>query len=154
MLTREEKKTINTLFFKDFRDFMSYYKSENGRTINWLTYPTDVKQLFVRLHIDSKIAALRLDIQSKDQGIREIIYEQLGELQRVMEEKVGSDAKWHDSFFLENGLEISRIEWVLEDVSIYEPADKKKIFEFWKEKMIGFDSFYQEYKEILILLTR
>ncbi len=154
MLSREEKKNINTEFFKELRDYLSYFKSSNGKTINWLTYPTDVKQIFVRLHVDSHIAALYVDIQAKDDGIRAIVYEQLGELQRVMEENVGSDAIWIENHNMENGQDISRIKWVLENVSIYNPEDKIKIFEFWKEKLLGFDIFYQEYKEILILLTK
>ncbi len=154
MLSKEEKKKRNTEFFQAFREFMSATRSVNGRKMNWLNYPTDVKDIYVRLHADSSYAAVNVDIQSKDEGIRALIYEQFGELQRLMEAEAGTDAIWYEAFSTPHGQVISRIEWRLEGVSLYKPEDHPAIFTFFREKLSGFDRFYQEYKEILILLTR
>lgn len=82
MLTREQQKQLNIEFWNEFRKFMSHFKSSNGKRINWLSYPSDVKNVYIRLQADGKGARLCLDIQPKDDGIRAIIWEQMTELKK------------------------------------------------------------------------
>ncbi len=51
------------------------------------------------------------------------------------------------------GRSFSRIMWQQEDVDFYLTKDRMVIFEFLKNRLVEFDAFYQEFKEILISLT-
>jgi hypothetical protein len=131
---------------------MSKVKSSNGRKMNWVSYPSDVKNIYIRLMVDSKGARLCLDIQPKDEGIREIVWEQMTELKKVMESTMQHETIWIERMSAENGRFFSRIMWEQKGLNYYHDEDKPQIFEFLKNRLIEFDEFYQEFKEILINL--
>lgn len=153
MLTREELKEKNRQFWTDFRKYMNKVKSSNGRRMNWIGYPSDVKNIYIRLQADAKGARLCFDIQPKDQGVREIIWEQMTELKKVMENCMKYETTWLEELYNDDGRIYSRIMWELNDVNYYNDADQLVIFEFLKNRLVEFDEFYQEYKEILISLA-
>lgn len=153
MLSREAQKEHNKVFWQAFLKRMRKYPSSNGRQINWLSYPTDLKHLYLRLHAEKSKASLSLDLQWKDPEIRQLIWEQMQELRVVMENSVGEPGEWIESHVMPEGHEISRIQWVLNEVNYYVEKDHEKIYSFLEEKLLGFDEFYQEFKEILLLLV-
>lgn len=153
MLSREQLKEKNQLFWSDFRKYMNNIKSSNGRRINWISYPSDVKNIYIRLQVDSKGARLCFDIQPKDDGIRSIIWEQMTELKKVMEDAMNYETIWIENMYAEDGRAFSRIKWEQPDLNYFKEEDKEAIFQFLKQRLIEFDSFYQEFKEILISLT-
>lgn len=153
MLSKEELKAKNQLFWTDFRKYMSKVKSSNGRKMNWVSYPSDVKDIYIRLNVDSKGARLCFDIQPKNEGIREIIWEQMTELKKVMENTMKHETIWIEHLNAENGRVFSRIMWEQKGLNYYNEEDKESIFIFLKNRLIEFDEFYQEFKEILINLT-
>lgn len=152
MLSREERKEWNKKFWDEFRKEMRSMKSSNGRSINWINYPTDVKDVYLRLETDGKGARLCLDIQPKDDGIRSLLWEQMTELKKVMENQTGP-AEWNEFDHIINGRTCSRISWKLDSVNFYNVSDWYKIKSFLKGRLVQFDDFYQEYKEILIHLA-
>ena len=153
MLSREQQKQFNLDFWGEFKEYMKKHRSSNGRRINWLNYPSDVKDVYIRLYADSKIASLSLDIQSRDEGIRAIIWEQMTELRAIMEKIMNVHGEWIYDLNLPDGRTISRITWSKKGLNYLKTEDKERIFEFLKFNLLGFDKFYQEFKEILINLT-
>lgn len=153
MLTREERKERNTTFWNNFRIEMRKVKSSNGRGMNWLNYPTDVKDVYIRLESDSKGTRLCMDIQPKDDGIRAILWEQMTELKVVMETEMGVATAWkeHDRYI--NNRNVSRIYWETNALNFYQYEDQPQIVDFLKDRLIRFDKFYQEFKDILIALA-
>ncbi|GAB5418882.1 MAG: hypothetical protein Crog4KO_01370 [Crocinitomicaceae bacterium] len=152
MLSKEERKALNTTFWEGFRKEMRNIKSVNGRGINWINYPSDVKDIYIRLQADHKGARLCIDIQPKDDSIRSILWEQLTELRMVMESQVGK-ANWNEFDRVFQGRNVSRVSWTLEDTNFYKEEDRVRMKDFLRSKLVQFDAFYQEYKEILILLA-
>lgn len=152
MLSKEERKALNTAFWEGFRKEMRKIKSVNGRSINWINYPSDVKDIYIRLEADQSGARMCIDIQPKDDSIRSILWEQLTELRVVMEKEVGI-AEWNEFDREFQGRNVSRVAWSLEDVNFYKEEDRIRIKDFLRSKLVQFDTFYQEYKEILILLA-
>jgi hypothetical protein len=153
MLSREEQKLKNHLFWDDFRKFMGKVKSSNGRKMNWLNYPSDVKDIYIRLQVDSKSAKLCFDIQSRDAGIRAIIWEQMTELKKIMEVTMNCKGEWDEQVYNNEGVVISQIKWEKQGLNFYDENQKLEIFEFFKEKLVAFDLFYQEFKEVIINLA-
>ena len=153
MFTKEERKELNSNFWDSFHKEMRNHKSSNGRGINWINYPSDVKDIYIRLIADNKEVSLCFDIQPKDDDIRSILWEQMTELKVVMENEVGKATFWNEDHHELNGRIVSRICWEITGLNFYSVKDQSKIKEFLKEKLIRFDAFYQEYKEILISLA-
>jgi hypothetical protein len=108
--------------------------------------------IFIRLEADHKSAKLCFDIQGKDEEIRKLIYEQMTELKFVLESEMNYPTNWNEEFYIK-GQTISRISWELEDVNFYKESDKMKIYKFLEQRLIEFDRFYAEYKDVLIALT-
>jgi hypothetical protein len=155
MYSREESTKIHSFFWNEFKAEMSQIRScNNGRKVNWFKYPTEIKGFYVRLHVDANSASLLFDIQIKDPSVREIIWEQLNELKNVIFLAMKSHGNWIEHCQNEFVSDFCRIEWKLENVSLYKEENKAEIFSFLKQKLIDFDAFYQNYKEILILLVK
>ena len=153
MLSKEERKQRNSDFWNVFRKRMRSFRSTNGRTINWVTYPSDVRYIFIRMEVDGRCAKLCLDIQSKDEGVRSILWEQMTELKNVLESAINWETQWMEHFTGQNGQLISRISWEKEGVNFYKDEDWPEIMKFLEERIIEFDEFYQEFKDILIALA-
>lgn len=155
MLSKEELKEKKLEFWNTFRLRMSKVRSINGRKMNWLNYPTDIKNIYVRLDVTKQYASLSFDIQHKDEGIRALIWEQMYELKKVLIDSMeGDEGEWIEHCFTENVPDFCRIQWKLENVSFYNDKDREKIYAFFQEKLIHFDTFYQQFKDILILLIK
>ena len=152
MLSKEERKERNTQFWDSFRKEMRRIPSSTGKGIDWISYPMQVKDLYLRMEVNGNAATLSIDIQPKDEGIRALIYEQLTELRRLLEEVCGA-AHWEEFHRVFAGRNVSRISWTKEGLNFYSDADIPEIKEFFKEKQIAFDEFYQEYKDILLALV-
>ncbi len=154
MLSKEEKRERNSAFWTDFKIYMSRQKSITGKKISWLNYPTDIKYVFVRLETDRYGARVLFDIQAKDPGIREIMWEQMEELKQVMNSFMGDSGVWYAEYSTPQIDALCRIKWEITDVNYFVEADKERIFAFFKERLIAFDAFYQEFKDILINLAK
>lgn len=154
MFSKEEKKEINTAFWKGFRSKMKCIPNAEGKFINWLNYPTQLKPFYLRLFVDQKHARVSLDIQIKDEGVRQLVWEQMTELQKVLENETGPADFWHASSTNEVGQEIAQIIWIKQHVSLYNKKNHTEIYSFFEDQLLGFDRFYQDYKEILFGLLK
>jgi hypothetical protein len=153
MLTREQRKERNQNFWEAFRKFMKPYRSSNGRRINWINYPSDVKDIYIRMEADNKGARLCLDIQPKDEGVRSVLFEQMTELRKVLESHVNWEGIWNEHYHNKEGHSLSRISWEKDGIDFYKDEDWPEIMNFLKDRIIEFDVFYQEFKDILIALA-
>lgn len=153
MLSKEELKEKNTFFWNEFRKTMNNETSVTGRQINWINYPTDVKDIYIRMNVDSNGASLCFDVQPKDDSVRQILWEQMTELKAVMQTEMGIEADWNEESHFWNDRLISRIKWENSDLNYYHEDDIPLIIEFLKDKLIRFDKFYQEYKDIIVNLA-
>jgi hypothetical protein len=105
------------------------------------------------MEVDGKAAKLCFDIQAKDEGVRSILWEQMIELKKVLENTMNWEANWSEHFIDVNGQTISRISWEKHGVNFYKDEDWPEIMTFLEERIIEFDLFYQEFKDILIALA-
>lgn len=153
MFSKEESRQLNLAFWNGFQDYISKNRSSNGRKINWLNYPSDIKSIFIRLEVDSKGARLCVDIQPKDDEIRALLFEQMSELKVVLEEITVEKPTWIENHYYLNKQYISRIVWENNLLNFYKSEHRDLIYTFLAERLLKFDLFYQEYKEILIALA-
>ena len=153
MLGKEERKIRNTAFWDDFRKQMRNLKSSNGRRINWISYPSDVKNIYIRMEVEGRGVRLCMDIQPKDDGVRAILFEQMTELKNLLEKTMSCETIWLEHFTTKEGSTISRIMWENNNLSFYNDEDWPLIVDFLSHQLVEFDLFYQEFKDILIALA-
>ena len=139
MYSKEEIKEIRTTFWNDFKKHMQQHRSSNGRRMNWLNYPSEVPNVYVRLHADKDGIAFSFDIQGKDEGVRAILWEQMTELKVVFESEMGVEGEWLASTYAEAVGEFSSIRWSKPGLKFYNPNNKAEIFAFFEERLLKFD---------------
>ena len=61
--------------------------------------------------------------------------------------------EWGEQVYNNEGLVISQIKWEKQGLNFYDENQKLEIFEFFKENLVAFDLFYQEFKEVIINLA-
>lgn len=153
MLPKEERKAWNEAFWAGFKTHMRACMSSSDRRINWINYPTQVKNTYLRMICDGRAISICYDIQFKDAGIQAIFWEQLTELKVVLESNMSIQTHWDPQFVNHEGQTIGRISWHLEGSNYYNQEDWTVIYAFFKKHLKEFDVFYQEFNEILITLV-
>lgn len=114
----------------------------------WILYDTKIKDFSFKFNADSKKAEVSLDIEMKDELFRNAYYEKIWSLEEMLKEEVGEFQK-EEYYTLENGKMISRIWVTKDDVSLFNKATWQEIFEFFVEKMDGFERFFYEYEDFI-----
>ncbi len=114
----------------------------------WILYDTQIKDFSFKFNADNKKAEVSLDIEMKDELFRNAYYEKVESLENMLQEEVGSVFK--DEFYtLENGKVIARFWTELTGVSIYNKNTWRDIFQFFIEKMEGFERVFLEYEDYI-----
>jgi hypothetical protein len=153
MFSREEKKELNTLFFQQFNRHMSSHNIVGGGGKNWDAYKTGIKGLYFRILTQPKVA-LAIDLQFKDEAIRELVYDQFGELTRLLASEWKEEPKFEKNSVYMSGEPISRISVSHDQVYFYNQEQWPEIMEWLELKLIGLDSFWDTAGDILKELVR
>ena len=154
MFSKEELKKYNIEFWSEFKLHMSKHRGVSGKKVNWLQYRTHLQNIYVRLETANKSCRFCFDIQFKDDSIRSIVWEQMGELKKLLTQEMGSEGNWIEDFSNKTVKSMCRIEWTLENTNYLTASNKTKIFDFFEDKLVRFYRFYDSYGEILYHLIK
>ncbi len=101
-----------------------------------------------KFYADNRKAEVSLDIEMKDEIFRNAYYEKIWSLEDILKDFIGGFQK-EEYFTLDNGKIISKV-WVEKHgVSVFNKNTWQEIFEFFVEKMDGFERFYYEYEDFI-----
>lgn len=140
MFSKEESRQLRQEFWTSF-----------GKSFprKWLLYDTKIKGFSFKFHFDTKSAVVALDLED-DLENRINYWEKLVALKSILLSDYLPDAIFEETYFLENGKEISRVYVPLEQkVSIHNKNTWRDVMEFFNEKMNLFESFFEEYRDII-----
>ena len=140
MFSKEESRQLRALFWTSF-----------GKSFprKWILYNTKIKGLSFKFYFDKKKAYVTLDVED-DLEQRINCWENLESLKSILQNEYLPEAIFNESFFLENGKEISRIYIPLKQkVSIHNKNSWQEVMAFFNVKMDIFESFFNEYKDII-----
>ena len=114
----------------------------------WLLYDTKIKDFSFKFSADNKKAEVSLDIEMKDEVYRNAYFEKIWSLEDMLKDEIGEFVR--DEYYeAENGKVFARF-WVTKDnVSIFNKNSWQDIFEFFVEKMDGFERFFYEYEDFI-----
>ena len=74
-----------------------------------MNYNTGVRNLYFRIEADDLGAKLCIDMQQRDNGTREVLWEQFNEFKDKLDHLFNNQLIWQKSHSHTNGLVISRI---------------------------------------------
>jgi len=140
MFSREQSRQLRQEFWTSF-----------GKSFprKWMLYDTKIKGLSFKFHFDTKSALVVLDLED-DLENRIKYWEKLTALKSILQSEYLDDVIFEETYFLENGKEISRIYVKLDSkVSIHNKNSWRKVMAFFKEKMSKFEAFFMDYREYL-----
>ena len=114
----------------------------------WLLYDTKIKDFSFKFNADPKKAEVSLDIEMNDEALRHAYYEKVWSLEHILKEEIG-EFHMDESYRLDNGKTISRF-WVsIDGVSVFNKVTWPTIFEFFVEKMSGFENIFYNYEDYI-----
>ena len=140
MFSKEDSRLLRQEFWTSF-----------GKSFprKWLLYNTKIKGLSFKFYFDTKKAFVCLDLED-DLDNRINCWEKLLALKNILLDDYLPDTIYEEEFYLDNGKEISRIFVPLEQkVSIHNKNTWRDTMEFFNEKMLLFEAFFEEYKDVI-----
>ncbi len=140
MFSKEESKKIREEFW------ISFGKSFPRK---WILYNTKIKNLSFKFSFDKKEALVSLNLEHKDLEKQIEIWEKLSSLKTILTSDFLPDAIFDDAYILDNHKEISRIYVIKENVNIHNKNTWQETMVFLNEKMLQFEAFFEDYKEII-----
>lgn len=154
MLKKEELRELRQGFWEAFDAHNKKVRSSNNRKLNWAQYKSGIKDIYFRLDFDTKEAYLAIDLQMRDAAVRELVWDQFMETEKLLKTFVGEDIEHQCNLITKEGLEIHRMKWSLQGVSITNKADYPKVIGFLSEKIRGLDAFWYEFSDLFNALCR
>ena len=140
MFSKEESRLLR----EDF--WISFGKSFPRK---WILYDTKLKGFAFKFHFDTKSALVALDLED-DLENRIKYWDKLQSLKTILTEEFLPEVIFKEEYVLENGKEISRIYLSLnQKVSIHNKNTWRDVMEFFNEKMILFEDFFEDYKDFI-----
>ncbi|WP_299228795.1 DUF4268 domain-containing protein [uncultured Psychroserpens sp.] len=140
MFSKEESRQLREQFWTSF-----------GKSFprKWILYNTKIKGLSFKFHFDTKSALVALDLED-DLENRINSWEKLLSLKSILVEEYLTDATFEETYYLNNGKEISRIYVPLnQKVSIHNKDTWQEVMVFFNAKMQKFENFFIEFEAIL-----
>ena len=141
------------MFFQQFTQHMSSHKIVGGGGKNWDAYKTGIKGLYFRILTQPKVT-LAIDLQFKDESIRELVYDQFCELRRLLASEWNEEPLYEKNTVYISGEPLSRIYVSLDSVYFYNQEEWPEIMEWLEHKLVGLDSFWDTTGDILKDLVR
>jgi len=141
------------LFFQQFTQHMSSHKIVGGGGKNWDAYKTGIKGLYFRILTQPKVT-LAIDLQFKDESIRELVYDQFCELRRLLASEWNEEPLYEKNMVYISGEPLSRISVSLDSAYFYNQEEWPEIMEWLEHKLVGLDSFWDTTGDILKDLVR
>ena len=140
MFSKEESRRIRQEFWICF-----------GKSFprKWILYDTKIKGLSFKFHFDTKKALVAMDLE-EDLEKRIEYWEKLQGLKAMLLADYLPDAIFDDTYYLENGKEISRIFVLLDgNVSIHNKNSWQEVMVFFNDTMSKFEAFFNDVKDII-----
>jgi hypothetical protein len=70
MLPKEERKAWNEAFWAEFKAHMRACLSASGKRVNWASYPTQVKNTYLRMICEGRTASIATTFNSRTQAYK------------------------------------------------------------------------------------
>ncbi len=124
------------------------FRSVSGRRINWFKYPTGLNEIYIRTEVDHNGCRICIDLQFKNEGIRELFYEQFLETKTVFENTMKSPVTWNPHYAHSYGTEVARISVENNTTSLFRQEDWVEMQDFIVTHLRRVDHYWEDFGEL------
>ena len=149
MYSKEEAKKLREDFWDQYKNWSRRKRNRKGKKGRWLMNDTGIKQLKLKFHFDEKQALVGIEIDTKNMAKRLELWEKLESLKIRLEEAADFDLSWDIEYPLSDHKTVSRIFAKMDNISIYNREDWKRVNDFFYKKMTVFEEFFLEYRDYI-----
>ena len=142
MYSREEASRLRQEFWTAFGLYMQPILSADGEKVNWINYKTGEKGLSFRMQADKEGASIAIECTQRDPGIRQLYFEQLLELKKLLHAELHEEWIWQPDARDESGRDLGRVYTELKGVNIFRKEDWPELISFFKPRIIALDAFW------------
>ena len=148
MFSKDEEKALRNAFWSTLITRMQKKRGASGRRLNWFKYPTGLRDIYIRTEVDTTGCKVCIDLQFKNDGIRELFYEQFLETKKAFEDTVKVPVKWHANYKHSYGTVISRISIENNNTNLFVQEDWAEMHDFISNGLINIDSYWNDFGEL------
>lgn len=148
MYSRAEAAQMRQSFWTTFGQYMAPQLSAEGERVNWVNYKTGEKHLYFRMHADTKIASIAIEIAHPDTGLQQLYFEQLVQLKALLHQHAGEAWTWNLHTTDATGRIISTVGTEHTGVNIMMREAWPELISFFKPRIIALDAFWNEVKYV------
>ncbi len=146
MYSKQEASQLRQEFWTTLGQYMRPVLSAEGEKINWINYKTGEKHISFRMQADNKKATIAIELNHKDQDIRQLYYDQFLQFKNLLNNALKEEWVWQLHDCDENGKQVSRIYKVKSAVSIFQKNDWPELISFFKPRILALDEFWSSVK--------
>lgn len=154
MFSKAEASKLKQEFWTTLGRLLQDHPSAEGVKINWINYKTGVKDIYFRMQADKKSASISIEFAHKDDGLKEIFFEQMTQLKSYLHSILEEEWIWEEEFYNDYGIKSARIYTFIDKKNYYLKDDWQDLFAFFKPRIIKLDEFWSDAKETFIELSR
>lgn len=154
MYSKEETTQLRKQFWLSFDEYSKPYLPKNGK---WMTYNTGIKDMNLKFDVSRNYARVLLAVENKNEDLRFDIFCKLHECELVLENYLGADWIWDETFTLENGKNVCALYKQINGVDMLQKECWDKMHKFLAEEMQKLEKaiteirpFFEDYVKNLI----
>jgi len=144
MYSQAEVTQLRQAFWTTLGQYMAPVLSAEGLPANWINYKTGLKNVYFRMHADTRRATIGIELTQPDAGIRALFFEQFEELKTLLHETLGETWTWEPTTLDANGQPLSRIYAMLAPANLFSRDDWPALISFFKPRLIALDAFWSD----------
>ena len=142
MYSARQSAEIRQQFWISLGQYLAPVPSASGSRISWLNYHTGIRNLFFRMHADSREAYLGVETEHQDPEIRRAIFARFRLLSATLIADIPLPWHWEEEAINVNGKSVSRIFIRLENVNILDKQCWPSMISFFKSGILALDRFW------------
>src|SRR6185436_1212998 len=141
MFKRDEASLLREEFWTTFGKYMGPVPSAEGMKINWINYRTTIKDVYFRMDANQKAATISITLEHKDEGIRELYFQQFEEFKTLLHGALEEEWEWQLHAQVTADKVIGRIYKEITGVSVFNKDQWPELISFFKPRIIALDRF-------------
>ncbi len=146
MFSKHEAALLKKEFWTVFGQYMAPVLSAEMDKINWINYRTGEKDIFFKMQADNQSASIRIELNHKDPGIRQLYFEQFRQFKQLLHDTLGEEWTWDENFVDEYGVASARIYKEANKLNIHKKEDWPGLISFFKPRLLALDEFWSQVK--------
>ncbi len=144
MYSKAEASRLRQEFWTALGQYLRPVPSAEGLPVNWTNYKTGLKGVYFRLHADTRLARLSIELTQTDADVRALFFEQFEALKTLLHETLGETWTWEPDATDLHGLPLARIYREISGVNVFERESWPALISFFKPRLVALDAFWTD----------